>query len=130
MALFGKKEKKEKEKENASIEVESSETKTSSQGVRVSKGHSYEVILHPRLTEKATGVVEDGNVYTFDVDTRATKSQISKAVKDLYKVSALKVRTSAVPKKDASVRGVNQGSKGGGKKAYVYLKKGDSIEFV
>lgn len=128
MALFGKKEKK--EKENASVEVETSETRTTSQGARVGKGHSYEVILHPRLTEKATGVAEDGNVYTFDVDTRATKSQISKAVKDLYKVDAVKVRTSAVPKKDASVRGFNQGLKGGGKKAYVYLKKGDSIEFV
>jgi large subunit ribosomal protein L23 len=129
MALFGKKEKK--DKEDASVEVESPETKTSALlGTRVSKGHSYEIILHPRLTEKATGVAEDGNVYTFDVDPRATKSQISKAVKELYKVNALKVRTSAVPKKNASVRGLNEGLKGGGKKAYVYLKKGDSIEFV
>jgi len=40
-----------------------------------------------------------------------------------------KVRVAAIPAKKVFVRG-KKGVKSGGKKAYVYLKKGDKIELI
>lgn len=127
MALFKKSTKEEDKKDKASPKASS---KVAGEMEKKTEGLSYDVILHPRITEKATDVAEDHNVYTFDVDPRANKVQILEAVKELYGVAPLKVRTTAIPKKYAGVRGKNIGYAGGGKKAYVYLKEGDTIEFV
>ncbi|MEZ4103150.1 MAG: 50S ribosomal protein L23 [Candidatus Paceibacterota bacterium] len=61
--------------------------------------------------------------------TKASKLEIVKAIKSIYKVTPIKVNVVAVPKKRV-VRKNTLGVKGGGKKAYVFLKKGDKIEFV
>ena len=88
------------------------------------------VILHPRITEKATMHGEQG-VYTFDVSESANKQQISQAVRALYKVIPRKVRIVNIPSKiKRSARTGKIGVKGGGKKAYVYLKRGDKINLV
>jgi large subunit ribosomal protein L23 len=86
------------------------------------------LIQNPRITEKAT-VVADNNVYTFDVSTSATKPEIVKTIKALYKVTPVKVNILKVPSKAVFRKG-KKGTKSGGKKAYVFLKKGDSIEFA
>jgi large subunit ribosomal protein L23 len=85
-------------------------------------------ILSPRVTEKASMKVE-GGVYTFEVTKDATKKSIAKAVQKLYKVIPVKVNIVKIPEKQVFVRG-KFGTKSGGKKAYVYLKEGDKIEFV
>lgn len=85
------------------------------------------VIKHPRVTEKGTVLSETTNAYVFDVAAHANKHQIAEAVKALYGVTAEKVRTIPVPYKTRFVRG-KWGTTGGGKKAVVYLKKGDKIE--
>ena len=89
------------------------------------------VLLNPRITEKAS-LLAESNVYTFDVAPKTTKSEIAKAVKAAYKVTPLKVRTVTIPKKTTAPRGRRgkPGTTGGGKKAYVYLKKGDKIEVL
>jgi large subunit ribosomal protein L23 len=89
------------------------------------------IIKNPRITEKATTLVEN-RAYTFDVAKNATKKEIEKAIKTLYKVTPEAVRTVKIPTKKVYPRGRrgNVGSKGGGKKAYVYLKKGDKIEVL
>lgn len=90
-----------------------------------------EVIRNPRITEKAT-MLTGGNVYTFDVHPAATKVDIKRAIREIYQVTPIKVRTVAIPKKQVfsrRTRGI-AGTKGGGKKALVYLKEGDSIDFV
>ena len=69
------------------------------------------------------------NVYSFDVVADANKTEIKKAIFAIYKVKPLRVNILAVPKKSASYKG-KPGTKGGGKKAFVYLKKGDKIEFI
>lgn len=130
MAIFGKK--KDKEQKNQAVEKEGFDKKvkktTSSEVV---SSYSVEAIIkHPRITEKATDVAEDYNVYTFDVSKKATKQEVAKAIKAIYKVEPVKVRTVSIPRKPVAVRGVKNSFKPGGKKAYVYLKKGDSIEFV
>jgi large subunit ribosomal protein L23 len=93
--------------------------------------HSGSILKNPRITEKASMLAE-GNAYTFNVAIDATKKEIAHAVKMLYKVTPLRVRTLAIPKTSTSPRGARGkvGTTGGGKKAYVYLKKGDKIEVL
>ena len=88
----------------------------------------FSVILRPRVTEKAS-MKSGNNVFTFEVAANATKHTISKAVLDIYKVSPLKVNIVTIPSKKVFVRG-KAGMKAGGKKAYVYLKKGETIDIA
>lgn len=52
------------------------------------------IIRKPLVTEKNTTAIEQ-NRYTFEVDRRASKSDIKRAVEDLYKVRVLGVNTSS-----------------------------------
>ncbi len=56
------------------------------------------ILLAPVVTEKATNM-RDRNVYTFKVDGRANKVQISQAVESLFNVSVESVRTVSMPRK-------------------------------
>ncbi len=87
-----------------------------------------QIIKNPRITEKASFASEQ-NVYTFDISSGANKGEIKKVIFALYKVKPVKVNVLAVPRKKINARG-KEGVKGGGRKALVYLKKGDKIEFV
>lgn len=89
---------------------------------------SGSVIRNPRVTEKAA-YASDKNVYTFDIAPRASKVEIVKAIKAIYNITPVKVNVVAIPTKRV-VRKNTLGVKGGGKKAYVFMKKGDKIEFV
>ncbi len=84
------------------------------------------VILKPRMTEKAALKTNAQNVYVFNVTAEATKSSVIGSIKAEYKVTPIGVRLLAIPAKKVFRRG-KSGIKGGGKKAYVYLKKGDKI---
>lgn len=86
------------------------------------------VIKGPRITEKAAIFSEKG-VYTFNVATTATKNEIKKAISTMYKVTPVKVTITQIKSKQVVVRGTI-GTKSGGKKAQVYLKKGDKITFA
>ncbi len=90
------------------------------------------VLIRPRITEKGAIIAEELNVYTFDVDVCSTKTQIKAAIQQIYKVSPVKIHIAKIQDKKVRVRGQRKktGVKSGGKKAFVYLKKGDSIEFV
>ncbi|MEK9181758.1 MAG: 50S ribosomal protein L23 [Patescibacteria group bacterium] len=86
------------------------------------------IIKNPRITEKASNAQEQ-NVYTFDVFSSANKIEIKKAIFTLYKVHPVKVNVLSIPRKTTMLKG-RVGVKGGGRKAVVYLKKGDKIEFI
>lgn len=90
------------------------------------------IIKNPRITEKS-GIQAEGaegaSVYTFEVTAEANKKNITKAIKELYKVTPVKVNITNLPAKKVFSRG-KIGRKSGVKKAIVYLKKGDKIEFV
>lgn len=90
------------------------------------KAKYAEVLLRPRITEKANFAAEK-NVHVFEISSLADKKSVSEAVKTYYKVTPIKVRIVRNPSKKVFVRG-KKGVKGGVKKAYVYLKKGDKIE--
>jgi large subunit ribosomal protein L23 len=93
------------------------------------KPHS-KVLLSPRITEKGAYLSEKG-VYVFNVTKEANKKEISAAIQSIYKVTPRMVRVAAVARKQMFTRGTNRwGKTAGGKKAYVYLKKGETIELV
>lgn len=87
------------------------------------------IIKNPRVTEKASYAGEQNNVYTFDVALSANKTEIKKAVFSIYKMKPLKVNVLTIPRKNIMSKG-KAGVRGGGRKAFVYLKKGDKIEFI
>mgnify|MGYP001564388003 CR=1 FL=1 len=87
------------------------------------------VLLRPRITEKAALSADKFRVYVFEVAKNATKKSISASVHDAYGVKPEKVRVASIPSKQVFVRG-KKGVKSGGKKAYVYLKEGDKIELM
>ncbi len=88
------------------------------------------VLIKPRITEKAISK-GDQNVYTFVITRTATKHDVSDAVRALYNVTPVKVNI--VNKKPRQVMSRAKGrmvGEQGLKKAYVYLKAGDSITLV
>lgn len=122
MALFGKKtEKKDAEKAVATAALGSSSlTRDLSR-----------VIIRPLITEKAA-VLGDKNVYTFEIHSNATKTDVRDAVKTIFKVTPMKIRTvrsKLLKKGHPKMRGTKS-IRAGMKKAYVYLKAGDRIDLV
>lgn len=86
------------------------------------------VLLRPRVTEKATALAERG-VYAFEVTKDATERAVKAAIRALYKVFPVKVAFVPLCSKEIIVKG-RKGRTKGGKKAYVYLKKGEKIEVL
>ncbi len=117
MALFGKKE-----------AIVSKDSAIPSAAGVVGIGCDLSAVLkHARITEKATMHSSDG-VYTFDIAKDATKRDVIQSVYALYKVLPRKVRIVKVPTKmRRNPRTGKTGITRGGKKAYVYLKKGETI---
>jgi len=92
--------------------------------------HSGHIIISPRVTEKGAYLAEAG-AYAFNVAKNANKKSIADAIKEIYKVSPRKVTLLAIPRKRVMTRGTNRmGQTAGGKKAYVFLKKGDKIDLA
>lgn len=88
------------------------------------------VLLRPRITEKVAMLSEGGRmVCLFEVSPAANKKTVSEAVTALYKVVPEKVAVLKVPAKRAFVRGHMTKGKTTFK-AYVYLKKGETIDLV
>ncbi|MFT4060823.1 MAG: 50S ribosomal protein L23 [Edaphocola sp.] len=90
-----------------------------------------DVLVRPKVTEKANGLMEKGNRYTFVVDKRSNKLEIKAAVEDFYNVKVLTVNTSVVPAKSKSrftKAGFISGRKPSFKKAIVTLAEGENID--
>lgn len=92
------------------------------------KPNSSNILIRPHITEKAT-MSSEASVYVFEIATKATKHTVAKAITELYKVTPVKIRTVSIPAKNTFVRG-KRGTSAGYKKAYVYLKKGETIEII
>lgn len=122
MALFGSKKKKDvKQTETKAVAVRDASLS--------STRDLTQVLKHARITEKAS-MQQGMNVYTFNIGATATKRDIMQAVKKIYSVTPKKVAVVTVRSKNMrNARTGKPGVKQGGRKAYVYLKKGDSITF-
>jgi large subunit ribosomal protein L23 len=88
---------------------------------------STDVIKGPLITEKLDKAREKFRQYSFLVDLKATKHEISLAVTQLFKVTVEDVRTAIVRGKVKRI-GRSVGKRANYKKAIVTLKEGDKIE--
>jgi len=105
-----------------------SEYRRSTVPLPASRRSLSDVLIRPRITEKGT-IVSAHRAYAFNVAPWANKYEIAAAVRAAYKVTPAKVTVARIPAKARFVRG-RWGRKVGGKKAYVFLKQGEKIEFV
>ncbi len=89
------------------------------------------ILIKPIITEKATTNSELNNCYTFQVNNKANKVEIKKAVEAAYGVSVEKVRTINVRpdrKTKFTKTGVQHGKTNAVKKAIVQLADGETID--
>ena len=89
------------------------------------------ILIKPIITEKASADSELRNCYTFQVDTKANKVEIKKAVEAAYGVSVEKVRTINVrPNRRTryTKTGIQHGKTNATKKAIVQVAEGDMID--
>lgn len=90
---------------------------------------SHDIVIRPLITEKSTILKEKGGVLAFQVDRRANKVEIKRAIERIFKVKVDRVRTENMHGKIKKM-GRYQGQRSDWKKAYVTLKPGEkSIEY-
>lgn len=92
---------------------------------------ALDIVLKPRMSEKAYGVSQLRNTYVFDVDGDTNKHTIARAVSEQYGVTVTAVNV--VNQKGKTKRTVRKGGRptmgrqSDVKKAYVTLKSGDTL---
>lgn len=89
---------------------------------------AYRVLSSVHVTEKATGL-EAENKYVFNVLAAANKSEIKKAVEDLYGVNVKNVKIINIPRKQRRL-GKQKGWRKGYKKAIIRIDKAQRIEIM
>ena len=91
-------------------------------------GKAYRILKRPLITEKSTLEKEQFNNLHFEVDRRANKIEIKRAVEEIFKVDVVKVRTATV--KGKTKRGGRFLTRTSDwKKAVVTIKPGQRVEF-
>lgn len=88
----------------------------------------YDIIKRPLITEKTNLQKEDNNQVTFEVDRRANRIEIQRAIEQVFKVKVAKTRTLNVTGK-VKRRGRILGKRKDWKKAIVTLMPGERIDF-
>lgn len=86
--------------------------------------NAYDIIRKPLLSEKSYEGIPTKK-YVFEVDTRATKTQIKAAVEEIFGVKVEKVNTVNVRGKYKR-QGRTEGYTAKSKKAYVQLTEGSA----
>ena len=85
------------------------------------------IILAPVVSEKTYALIEDQNIYTFEVDRRTNKTEIKMAVAAVFGVKVVNVNT--INRKGKLKRtGAHVGKRKDVKHAMVKLADGESIE--
>ena len=85
------------------------------------------IIIRPLVTEKSTHQQNTRNTYAFEVDQRADKTEIKKAVEKLYDVKVVDVRTMTRKGKTRRTR-VGRTASSDWKRAIVVLAENSRIE--
>ncbi len=87
------------------------------------------LIKRPLITEKTLQLANEQNVYVFEVDYKATKTQIQSAIEEIFEVEVERVNTQLMPSKRRKV-GKKRMPKlsTSSKKAMVKLSDGQTIE--
>ena len=88
----------------------------------------YDTIIRPLITEKTSIQKEDFNQVSFEVDRRANRVEIRRAVEKIFKVRVADVQTMQIKGK-VKQRGRIVGKRRDWKKAVVKLMPGERIDF-
>jgi large subunit ribosomal protein L23 len=80
---------------------------------------AQEIIIRPIVTEKSNFALAEGK-YTFEVHKDATKTEVKKAVEQLFNVKVISVNTVSMPGKEKRM-GVHSGKTPDWKKAIVKI---------
>ena len=88
----------------------------------------YDIIKRPLVTEKSNIQKETDNQLTFEVDRRANRIEIRRAIEQIFNVKVASVRTMQVTGK-VKRRGRTLGKRRDWKKAIVTLRHGERIDF-
>ncbi|MGB2929850.1 MAG: 50S ribosomal protein L23 [Desulfobacterales bacterium] len=88
----------------------------------------YDIIKRPLITEKTSIQKEDYNQMSFEVDRKANRVEIKRAIENIFKVNVYTVRTMQVKGKTKQ-RGRIVGKRRNWKKAVVKLMPGERIDF-
>ena len=88
----------------------------------------YDIIKRPLVTEKSNIQKETDNQLTFEVDRRANRIEIRRAIEQIFNVKVASVRTMQVTGK-VKRRGRILGKRRDWKKAIVTLRPGERIDF-
>ncbi|GAB5413314.1 MAG: 50S ribosomal protein L23 [Congregibacter sp.] len=89
----------------------------------------FQVLMGPRVSEKAAIVADANNQYVFKVAVDANKNEIRKSVEQLFKVDVQDVQTLRVKGKTKRNR-FGYSTKPTWKKAYVRIAAGQDIDFA
>ncbi|MBA7624235.1 50S ribosomal protein L23 [subsurface metagenome] len=81
----------------------------------------YNIIIRPLITEQGMHFANVKGMYSFEVNRKANKQQIKRAVENIYEVKVHKVRT-ANRRGKYRRRGRNYGMTATWKKAVVFLE--------
>ena len=85
---------------------------------------AHDIIIAPVITEKSNMDVAEGK-YTFRVAKNASKTEIKKAVEEIFNVKVIAVNTVSMPGKEKRM-GVHSGKTPDWKKAIVKIDKNPS----
>lgn len=88
----------------------------------------YDIIRRPIITEKTNIQKEQSNQVTFEVDPRANRIEVQRAIEKIFNVKVANIRTMHVRGK-VKRRGRILGKRRDWKKAVVTLMPGERIEF-
>lgn len=86
----------------------------------------HQIVVKPLITEKSSAAWQQRGEYVFEVHPEATKPQIRAALKELFGVHAVSVRTMQM-RRNAVARARTVGLTPRWKKAIVTLKDGESL---
>lgn len=86
----------------------------------------YQIIIRPVITEKANRLRERENKYVFEVHPKANKSEVKRAIQEIFGVKVLKVNIMKVKPKPRRMRW-RLGYTSVKKKAIVKLAEGQKI---
>jgi len=89
---------------------------------------AYQVLLKPRITEKASRMATENPTVVFEVPLDADKIEVRQAVEDAFNVEVVDVRTMVIRGK-LKRRGRSVGKRSNWKKAIVTLAEGNEIDF-
>ena len=87
----------------------------------------YEVLREPIASEKSVVLRDQQNMYTFRIDRRATKDDVSNALQRLYDIKPLKVRTMIVRGSIRRARNFRTVKEPNIKKAIVTIPEGKTL---